>query len=81
MKISERDAWDIGFHMTDWLKDLDEIQKLYSNIENLSNDEIVSSVMDFLIHVPNHLNAAMKLSGSGKVIDVFNANIFEDENE
>lgn len=67
----ERVASDIGFHMTDWIDDLQLIQEFYSNIERASNEEIVSFIYRFLIHVPNHLNAAMKLSGIGKVEDIF----------
>lgn len=76
---SERVSFDISFHMTDWISDIKELLKVYSNIENLSNDEIRSFVYKFVAHVPNHLNAAMKLSGINKVEDVFNAGIFEDE--
>ena len=72
---------DIAFHMTDWLSDVKELLDVYSNIENLSDDEIRSFVYKFVAHVPNHLNAAMKLSGMGTVTDVFNANIFEEDNE
>lgn len=72
-------AHDIAFHMTDWLSDIRDLQETYSNIENLSSDEIRSFVYKFLAHVPNHLNAAMKLSGIGKVEDVFQVGIFEDD--
>ncbi len=71
-------ARDIAFHLTDWLSDLEDLIKTYSNIDNLSNDEITSFVYKFLAHVPNHLNAATKLSGIGKIEDVFQAGIFED---
>jgi len=72
-------ANDIAFHMTDWMEDLDYLIKTYSNIDNLSNDEITSFVYKFLSHVPNHLNAATKLSGLGKIKDVFEVGIFEDD--
>ncbi len=72
-------AQDIAFHMTDWLSDIKDLQDIYSNIENVTNDEITSFVYKFLAHVPNHLNAAMKLSGIGKVEDVFQVGIFEDD--
>jgi hypothetical protein len=74
-------AYDIAFHMTDWLADIKDLLETYSNIQNLSDDEIQGFVFKFLAHVPNHLNAAMKLSGIGKVQDVFNVNIFEDDYE
>ncbi|MDQ3798610.1 MAG: hypothetical protein M3384_04100 [Acidobacteriota bacterium] len=70
---------DIAFHMTDWIADVKDLLETYSNIQNLSDDEITEFVYKFLAHVPNHLNAAMKLSGIGKIEDVFNANIFEDD--
>lgn len=72
-------AHDIGFHLTDWMKDLQELVELYSNIENASSDEITDFAYRFLAHVPNHLNAAKKLSGMGKVEDIFQSGIFEDE--
>ncbi|MBX3290810.1 MAG: hypothetical protein KF855_15955 [Acidobacteria bacterium] len=77
--FTEKDAYDISFHMTDWLEDIEELQRVYSNIDKLSNDEITSFIYKFVAHVPNHLNAAMKLTGLGPVTDVFEANIFEDE--
>ena len=64
-------ANDIAFHMMDWLSDLKDLQDIYSNIENVTNDEITHFVYKFLAHVPNHLNAAKKLSGMGKIEDVF----------
>ncbi|MBK9162453.1 MAG: hypothetical protein IPM21_00790 [Acidobacteria bacterium] len=76
---SESNSYDISFHMTDWLGDIEELQRVYSNIEDLSNDDILDFVYKFVAHVPNHLNAAMKLTGIGPVTDVFSANIFEDD--
>jgi len=61
------------------MKDLQELVELYSNIDNATNAEITGFAYSFLAHVPNHLNAAMKLSGMGKVEDVFEVGIFEDE--
>lgn len=72
-------AYDVAFHMTDWIADIKDLLETYSNIENLSDDEITGFVYKFLAHVPNHLNAAMKLSGIGKVRDVFKVNIFADD--
>lgn len=74
-------AADIAFHLTDWLTDLEDLQNIYSNIENISNDEVITFIYNFLAHVPNHLNAAMKLSGIGEVEDVFQVGIFEVHNE
>ena len=76
---SESNSYDISFHMTDWLGDIEELQRVYSNIENLSNDEIISFIFEFVAHVPNHLNAAMKLTGLGPVTDVFEVGILEED--
>lgn len=76
---SENVANDIGFHMTDWLGDVDELVNTYSRIQALSDKEIIAFVIRFLSHVPNHLNAAMKLTGLGPVTDVFELGIFEED--
>lgn len=73
-------AHDIGFHMTDWLSDIRDLNETYSKIDDLSDKDIRAFVYGFLAQVPNHLNAAMKLSGIGKVEDVFEVGIFEDDN-
>jgi hypothetical protein len=74
-----KESEDLAFHMTDWLGDVREMEIFYSDIENRSADEIRAFVIRFLAHVPNHLNAAAKLSGIGKVQDVFQVGIFDDE--
>ena len=74
-----RISCDIAFHMTDWLSDVIALFEIYSNIETRSDDEIRAFVYGFLAHVPNHVNAAAKLSGIGKVEDVFKIGIFEDD--
>ncbi|MBA2378124.1 MAG: hypothetical protein H0V76_00950 [Blastocatellia bacterium] len=65
--------------MTDWLGDAGELVKVYSRIHELSNEEITAFVIRCLAHVPNHLNAAMKLTGLGPVTDVFEVGIFEED--
>ncbi|MGB7208898.1 MAG: hypothetical protein WBD27_09590 [Pyrinomonadaceae bacterium] len=72
-------AHDIGFHMTDWLYNIKDLQEIYSSIDELNDDAIQAFVYKFLSHVPHHLNAARKLSGMGKVEDVFEVGIFEDD--
>jgi hypothetical protein len=79
MNETKPNAAEIAFHLTDWLADLKEIQDVYSNIENVTNDELTVFFYKFLSHVPNHLNAAVKLSGLGKVKDIFEVGIFEDD--
>jgi len=77
--LDEKVAYDIGFHMTDWLDNLQELRKLYLRIDSATNDEISDCLLRFLAHVPHHLNAAAKLSGMGPITDVFNVGIFEED--
>ena len=78
-ELPENVARDIGFHMTDWLSDIRDLERTYSEIDSLSYRQITAFVTRFLAHVPNHLNAAMKLSGHGPVEDVFKVGIFEED--
>lgn len=77
--MDEEASYDIGFHMTDWLTDLDELRDLYLRISSATDEEITSLLFKFLSHVPHHLNAAAKLSGLGPVTDVFGVGIFEED--
>lgn len=77
----EGTSHDIGFHMTDWLSDVKDLLDVFSTIESLSDEQIRGFVYKFLAHVPNHLNAAMKLSGVGKVEDVFEVGILDDDDD
>ncbi len=79
MDETKPNAAEIAFHLTDWLADLKELQDIYSNIDNVTNDELTVFFYQFLSHVPNHLNAAAKLGGLGKIQDVFQSGIFEDD--
>ena len=79
MSETKEFADDIGFHMTDWLSDIKHLLEIYSNIEKLDDDQITGFVYQFLAHVPNHLNAAHKLSGLGLVQDVFEVGIFDEQ--
>lgn len=77
--VSREAAKDIGFHMTDWDHNVDDLISLYENPENFTNDQIVEIVLRFLAHVPNHVAAAKKLSGLGPIEDVFEVGVlFED---
>ena len=71
---------DIGFHMTDWDQDLEDLIALYQRPEAFTDDQIVSMLLKFLAHVPNHLAAAKKLAGMGPIEDVFDVGVLvEDE--
>ena len=79
LEISKEIADDIAFHMTDWKENLLQIIQLHESPTLLSDDQVQNIVLDFLAHVPNHLAAAKKLSGSGPIEDVFSVGVFEED--
>jgi hypothetical protein len=72
-------AREIAFHMTDWDHDIDDLNKLYGQIQTLTDQEILSIVIRFLAHVPNHVAAAKKLAGIGPIEDIFKVGVFEED--
>ncbi len=71
-------AHEIAFHMTDWDHDVDDLVNLYERPESFSDDEILSIIIRFLAHVPNHLAAAKKLASIGPVEDVFEVGVLNE---
>ena len=59
------------FHMTDWLNELAELHTFCENPESLSDDQLQDLLMNFLVHVPNHVAAASKLIADIPVKDIF----------
>jgi len=47
MESTREAAKDIGFHMTDWDSDVDELIALYEDPDAFSNDQIVDIVIRF----------------------------------
>ena len=72
-------AKDIGFHMTDWDGDVDELVALYANPDAFTNDQVVDIVLRFLAHVPEHVAAAKKLAGLGPVHDTFGVGVLVED--
>lgn len=77
-KALEADAYgtpevrhDIAFHMTDWLADLEKWHAYCQSPETLDDDQTVELLIQFLVHVPNHLAAASKLMTGIPVTDIF----------
>jgi len=70
-------AFDIAFHMTDWLGDLQRLCDFYQNPDKTSSSEIDDILRDFLIHVPNHVAAAGVLLNGTPVSDVFQVGAVE----
>ena len=79
--LNKKDAWDVGFHMTDWIEDQIALAELYRNIETANNDDIQSVLMRYLAHVSEHVAAAKKLIGVGSVVDVFEVGIHDQESD
>ena len=63
-------ATQLAFHMTDWLDDFVALENVFGNIGASSDDQLQSTLLQFLAHVPDHLAAAKKLIGLGPVHDV-----------
>jgi hypothetical protein len=70
MNLSETVARDMAFHMTDWLSDLEAFHRFCQTPDGLSSDELSDLLMDFLVHVPNHVAAAGKLYTGFAVADI-----------
>lgn len=62
---------DVVFHMTDWLDDLEAYHRFCSHPAAMSDAEVSRLLIQFLLHVPNHVAAAGKLYTSVPVTDVF----------
>lgn len=62
---------DVAFHLTDWLADLDRLQRFYADPGHCASDEIADLVLQFLLHAPEHVAAAKKLATGFPVTDVF----------
>jgi hypothetical protein len=74
-------ATDIAFHMTDWLEDLERWDSFCREPEALPKTEINKLLIEFLVHVPNHLAAASKLHLGWPVSDVFEIGALEQDED
>jgi hypothetical protein len=57
-------ANDIGFHMADWNSDAAFIVALHLFPERFTPEEINAGLGLFLVHAPNHIREACRLTGS-----------------
>lgn len=69
--LPESVARDVAFHMTDWLSDLESYVAFCQNPRTYSDAAAARLLLQFLVHVPNHLAAASKLYADIPVSDVF----------
>ncbi len=71
MNLSADVAGNVAFHMTDWLSDLEAFHRFCQSPDSLTAEEVSDLLMDFLVHVPNHIAAAGKLYTGIPVTDIF----------
>ena len=79
--VPKAKARDAAFHMSDWKADLDEWAAVWEDPEAFDDEKLTEIVYGFLIHVPNHVNAAKKLLELGPVEDVFGVGVLEDDED
>jgi hypothetical protein len=70
-ELSDAVADEVAFHMTDWLDDLAAYSRFCADPNAMSDAEVNQLLIDFLVHVPNHLAAASKLYTDVPVTDIF----------
>lgn len=73
-------AWvssEAAFHMTDWLHDLYVLHDLYTGRTRWTSSRVNEVLMDFLVHVPNHVAAAAKVLAEMPVSDLFEVGAIE----
>lgn len=76
-ELSTTEASDVAFHMTDWLADLAAFVSFCEEPSRLSSAQVNELLIQFLVHVPNHLAAASKLFVDMPVTDVFGVGAIE----
>lgn len=77
---TEEECEDIIFHMTDWLENLTELFEVYSNPKNSNYKKVKKVLIDFLVHVPNHISAASKIMLDQPTEDIFNVGAVRKDN-
>ena len=71
-------ARDVAFHLTDWLDDLEWLQRFYADPDDCPRDEAAERLLQFLLHVPEHVAAAKKLATGFPVTDLFEVGALEE---
>ena len=69
--LSPEEVHDAAFHMTDWLDDLRDWAAFCESPESFTADQTYELLLQVLVHVPNHLNAATKILTGLPNDDVF----------
>lgn len=81
MELPEAVANDVAFHMTDCLEDLDAYHRFCADPGSVSDAELSRLLLQFLLHVPNHLAAASKLYAGVPVTDAFGVGATSEEGD
>lgn len=71
----KKTSFEIGFHLSDWLENLEFLFALHLNPSAFSKEQIAVGITHFLIHAPNHIAAAAALVDA-PVSDVFETGCF-----
>ena len=71
---------EIAFHLTDWLDDAEAWNDFCQDPSQLEPSALEKLIIDFLIHVPNHVAAASKLMLDIPVQDIFEVGAVSDDN-
>lgn len=79
--LSEKLAYEVAFHMLDWHQDLAKLVAFMESPESQTTEDLEKMLLDFLIHVPNHIAAAGKLYTGIGVADIFDVDACNDEDE
>jgi hypothetical protein len=59
---SESNSFDLAFHMTDWMREFEELFEFYKKPKKYNKD-IEELVMGIIFHASNHIYSAAKLLG------------------
>jgi hypothetical protein len=67
--FSEQERYDLAFHLTDWVEDLQHVVDFLESPEKYSDEQIRETIIAFVIHAPYHLNHAADILIDGPVQD------------
>ena len=79
-KLTDEQAYDLGFHLTDWNYDAAFLMALLLYPEEFSLEEIAEGITGFLVHAPNHIAAATKLADY-PIQDIFELGVLDGVDE
>ncbi len=69
--LPDETADEFAYHMTDWLDELDGLNRVFADPGSMTDEERDDAVMQFVIHAPAHLAAASRMYMGFPVRDVW----------